>query len=289
MKKNTTRWRSLLYVPGNVDRFISKAQDRGADAIVLDLEDSVPDHEKLAARSMTSDEIPALATGPSDILVRINDSLRLAVPDLEAVVKPGLRGIFVPKCEAAEKVRLISDVVSELELEQGLPAGEVGMVAMIESPRGLQNVHEIAKADTRLRGIILGSEDFATATGMQPTPEALLSPRQQIVFAAHAAGIAAYGLLDSVANYSDTNGLAALARRARAFGFCGATCVHPAAVEPLNVGFMPSEKELDWAKRVVSTMEEAYAQNTGAAKLDGRMIDKPMLIRAQKILAYSAH
>lgn len=282
---NQPRWRSLLYVPGNNERFIGKAQTRGADAVVLDLEDSVPDHEKAAARAMTAAALPSLAEGPSDLLVRINGGLRLAVPDLEAVVQPGLRGIFVPKCEAAEKLRLLSEMLFDLEAERGLPVGEIALVAMIETPRGLENVHDIARADPRVCGMILGSEDFATATGMQPTPEALLAPRQQIVFAAHAAGIAPLGLLDSVANYGDAEHLAAVARRARAFGFRGATCVHPAAVAPLNAAFLPSDEETDWAKRVVAAMEEAHAQGRGAATLDGRMIDKPMLDRARDILA----
>ncbi|MCR4265389.1 CoA ester lyase [Nitratireductor sp. ZSWI3] len=278
-------WRSLLYVPGNNERFIARAQSRGAGAIVLDLEDSVPDDRKAEARDMTAAAIGDLREGPSRLMVRINGGLRLAVPDLEAVVQPGLAALFVPKCEAGEKLRLISDLVSELEAERGMPVGAVGLVAMIESPRGLHSADRIACADRRVRALILGSEDFATAAGMMPTPEALLLPRQQIVFAARAAGIVPLGLLDSVANYRDAEHVAAVAQRARAFGFRGATCVHPNMVPILNAAFRPSAAETDWARGVLHAMDAAHAAGRGAAVFEGRMVDKPMLDRAREILA----
>lgn len=183
MERYAHRWRSLLYVPGNNEKFIAKAQSRGADAIVLDLEDSVPDDRKASARDITAAALPELGGGPSRLLVRINGGLRLAVPDIEAVVQPGLSALFVPKCEAAEKLRLLSDLLYELEAERGLQAGSIGLVAMIETPLGLENAHPIARADPRVCALILGSEDFATSAGLAPTPEALLLPRQQLVFA----------------------------------------------------------------------------------------------------------
>ena len=276
-------WRSLLYVPGNNARFLAKAQERGADALILDLEDSVPDSCKNDARAMVAARIPELRQGPSDLLVRINAGLRHAVADLEVVVQPGLQAVFVPKCNAPEKLVLLAELIGELEVEGDMPGGSVGLVAMIETPRGLEAVMEIAKAHERLCALVLGSEDFATACGMQPLPEALLHARQKLVFAARAASIVPLGLLDSVANYSDTS-LAASVQRSKQFGFSGATAVHPGAVATLNAEFCPSADELSWARRVVTAMEEALRSGRGAASLHGRMIDKPVYRRAQAIL-----
>ncbi|KPB00804.1 HpcH/HpaI aldolase/citrate lyase family protein [Ahrensia marina] len=276
-------WRSLLYVPANVPRFLDKAQNRDADAIILDLEDSVPDSLKDEARRTLSTYWPQLKAGPSDLIVRINADLRRAIRDMEMAVQPGLSALYLPKVTSPEMVRQYAAIVEELEVERQMSVGSVRLIALIETPAALEAAFEIASADERLAGLSLGSEDFATACGMLPKPENLHYARQRIVFAARAAGIAPLGLLDSVANM-DKNGREALITRSREFGFEGATAIHPDLVPFLNDGFMPSRAEKGWARGVVQALEEAEANGTGAALYKGNMVDRPMLLRAKAIL-----
>lgn len=279
-------WRSLLYVPGNNEKFLSRALDRGADALVLDLEDSVPEEQKSNARTTVAKWIGRQSAVHAAICVRINSPLRHAVADLEAVVLPGLQAIMIAKCETAEKVALIGELVGELEDERGLIPGSVALIALIETPGGLACATQIAQASPRVCALVLGSEDFANACGMLPTRETLALAKQQLVFAARRAGIAPLGLMDSVADYSSGD-LEQLVKRSKNFGFSGSTCVHPKLVDHLNSGFRPTAQELDNAHRVVQAMEAAAKQGAGAASLDGKMIDAPLLERAQRIIATS--
>lgn len=281
-------WRSLLYVPANNERFLAKAGERGADAVVLDLEDSVPPADKDGARSMCREAIDRLAAAPCDVVVRVNGPLRLAVRDLEAVVRPGVAALFLPKVETAGGLRALDEVVSELEVEAGMEVGATGLVPMLESPDSLFNAREIAGASPRNVAMILGSEDIATAAGFEPSAETLLHPKLQVAFAAKAVGLLALGMLDSVAAISEPETTREIAVRSARFGFDGATCVHPAIVEILNEAFSPSEEQLELARRTVEAMEAAWAEGRGAARLDGRMIDMPMLTRARALLRKAA-
>ncbi|SMY09994.1 HpcH/HpaI aldolase/citrate lyase family protein [Flavimaricola marinus] len=276
-------WRSLLYVPANVPAFVHKAQSRGADALILDLEDSVADNAKQAARKMLSENWEALRSGPSDLIVRINAPLRDAVRDLEAVVRPGLVGIYLPKITSPDHLRILAALVSELEAERDMPAGGIGLVPMIETPSALEQAFPIATASPQVVAITLGGEDLATACHMTPTPEALFAPRQRIVLAARAAGISPLGLLDSPANL-DSSGLAELAVRSRQFGFDGAAVIHPAAIDPLNTGFLPDDAEIAEARRIVEALDNANSQGRASARIGTRMIDLAMRRRAEAII-----
>ncbi|MEM9394574.1 MAG: CoA ester lyase [Pseudomonadota bacterium] len=277
-------WRSLLYVPGNNERFLSKAQSRGADALILDLEDSVPDDRKSEARKMVSDAIEPLAKGPSALVVRINGGVRAAVADLEKVVRPGLSAVMISKCETPEKPAVIGEILSDLEAERGLPLGKIALIALVETPGGLADASRIAHSDSRLAAMLLGSEDFATACRMDPSQDTLKLAKQSIIYAARSAGLAPLGLLDTVANFSEAD-LVGLVERSKQFGFSGSTCVHPRVVNALNDGFQPSVEEIREAQRIVAAMAEANKKGRGAASLDGRMIDAPLLKRAQDTLA----
>ncbi|ESR27378.1 HpcH/HpaI aldolase/citrate lyase family protein [Lutibaculum baratangense] len=283
--RNLPSWRSLLYVPANNERFVAKAGDRGADAVVLDLEDGVPPDEKAEARRMCREAIDRLAAAARcDVVVRVNAPLRLAVRDLEAVVRPGVRAIFVPKVETAGGLKAIAEIVSELEAEAGMEVGATGLVPMLETPGSLFEARAIAGASPRNVAMVLGSEDLATEAGFEPSAETLLHPKLQVAFAAKAEGLLALGLLDSVAAISEPEKTREVARRSARFGFDGATCVHPGIVPVLNEAFSPSEEQLDLARRTVEAMEAAWAEGRGAARLDGRMIDMPMLTRARALL-----
>ena len=276
-------WRSLLYVPGDNARFLDRAQSRGADALILDLEDGVGPDCKDAARALVAERLPGLAAGPADLCVRVNGTLLELARDLPAAVAPGVAAVLLPKVEDAGTVRFVAEAMAEIEAERDI-AAEIAIVALAESPAALPNLFSIATAHRRVAGMILGSEDFAAACGMTPSEEALRGAKQQLVHAARAAGIAPLGLLGSVADAmgEDVEGMAT---RSRACGFSGATAVHPGMVAALNRGFAPGEGDIAWAEAVVAAMDAARAEGRGAARVDGRMVDRPVEARARAILA----
>ncbi|HEY8417137.1 MAG TPA: CoA ester lyase [Limnochordales bacterium] len=284
VEKGLPVWRSLLYVPAHVERFVEKAHTRGADAVILDLEDSVPPAEKEAARQRAAEAVRELAGHGVDALVRINSPLRLAVRDLEAVVRPGLVAIAVPKVLGAAHIRLLSAAVAELEAERGIPPGTIGFIGLIETVEALWQVREIAAADPRMMALILGTEDFAAQAGMDPDGEGLLHAKLHLVLAARVAGIIPLGLAASVADFGDAGRLAEVARRSRRLGFEGATCIHPAQVPILNEAFSPSPDEVNQAQKLVEAYEQAVAQGLGALALAGRMVDEPVVRRARRLL-----
>lgn len=286
MKRTFPVWRSALFVPVNVERFVAKATERGADALIIDLEDSIPLSQKDAARGLVTEVVQRFTDqGHSDIIVRINQPLELAVRDLEAAVIPGVDAIMITKVEGPDHLRLLDELVSRLEESRGLPAGRILFVGLIEAPGPLAQAHAIARATPRLVGLSLGAEDYATAIGAKPTEETMLLPKQQIVQAACAAGIMPLGTISSVADFADLEGYRRIVRRSADFGFVGAACIHPALVPILNKGFSPSAEEIQQAERVVALNREAAAQGRASFAIDGKMIDIPIVQRAEALLA----
>jgi citrate lyase subunit beta/citryl-CoA lyase len=277
-------WRSLLFVPANNERFIDKAHRRGADAIILDLEDSVPALEKAAARVMLLAAAGKVSVNGADVLVRINAGWRLAVRDLEAAINPAIAAIVVPKVCSGEQLLAICEIISELELESGMDIGSTGLVALVESPAALPRLEEIANSTQRLRAMILGSEDFSAATGMIPNGENLLFANQQVLFAARAAGLLPLGYVGSIAEYSDRDAFKKTIVQARNMGFRGGFCIHPGQVDVMNEGFSPSSLEVDDARGLIKAYREAVAAGRGATEFQGRMVDAPVVARAEEIL-----
>jgi len=279
-------WRSGLFVPVNVERFLAKASERGADAIQLDLEDSISPADKPDARRKVEAAVARLRReGRSDVLVRINQPLEDAVRDLEAAVIPGVAAIIVTKVEGPDHLRLLDELVSRLEQRRGMPAGGIRFVALIEAPGPLAQAHAIARATPRTVALSLGAEDYATAIGGEPTEEVLLMPKQQILQAATAAGLMPLGTISTVANYSDIEAYAQVVRRSARFGFVGASAIHPAQVPALNAGFSPTPEAVAQAERIVRMDREAAAEGRGSFALDGKMIDIPIVRRAEALLA----
>ncbi len=278
-------WRSTLYVPGNVAKFIDKAHERGADCVLVDLEDSVPPAEKPMARAMLPETMKKVAQGGADVAVRINRPLRLALPDIEAAVRPGLAALFITKTESVQHLRLLDEAVSELERERGMPPGGVGFGAMIEHPRALAHLHDIAEHGPRLVAMMLGGEDFALETGAVPNAESLELPKRLVAFAAQAHGVPAIGILGTVADYSDPAAYRESAERARRFGFSGGTCVHPGLVQALNDAFTPGADEVAYARKLIAADEKAAAEGRGSFAVDGKMIDVPVIDRARRLIA----
>ena len=280
-------WRSILYVPGNVPKFIDKAHERGADCVLVDLEDSVQPAQKPEARAMLPDTMVKVARGGADVAVRINRPLRLAIPDIEAAVRPGLSALFVTKTEGVQHLRLLDEVVSELERERGMKVGSVGFAAMIEHPRALTELNDIAERGPRVIAMMLGGEDFALETGSVPGDETLELPKRMVAFAAQAHGVPVIGILGTVADYSDPTAYRKSAERARRFGFSGGTCIHPGLVASLNEAFTPTADEVAYARKLIAADEKAAAEGRGSFSVDGKMIDIPVIVRARRLIQRS--
>ena len=278
-------WRSILYVPGNVPKFIDRAHERGADCVLVDLEDSVQPAQKPEARAMLPETMKKVVRGGADVAVRINRPLRLAVPDIEAAVRPGLSALFITKTEGVHHLRLLDEIVTELEKERGMPVGGVGFAAMIEHPRALTHIDDIAEHAPRLVAMMLGGEDFALQTGSVPGDETLELPKRMVAFAAQAHDVTMIGILGTVADYSDPVAYKKSAERARRFGFSGGTCVHPGLVSALNEAFAPGIDEVAQARKLIQADAEAAAAGRGSFQIDGKMIDIPVIERARKLLA----
>jgi citrate lyase subunit beta/citryl-CoA lyase len=281
-------WRSLLFVPVTAQRFVAGAARRGADAIILDLEDSVAGSEKARARTLVPEAAEIVSRGDADVVVRINRPLRLAVRDIEAAVGPRVLALALPKTDSAEHVRLLAEIVDEVEAERGLAPGTTRLIAMVETAAAFFRLAEIAGAHPRLCALNLGAEDFATSAGIMAEPEALTLPKQMAVFAARAAGIMPLGFIGSIAEFHDLDGFRRTIRRSRRFGFIGASVIHPSQVPILNEEFRASPEEVDHAGRVVAAYDKALAEGVGAVTVDGKMIDVPVVERARLLLKREA-
>jgi citrate lyase subunit beta / citryl-CoA lyase len=281
-------WRSLLFVPVTQRRFVDGAAKRGADAIILDLEDSVAPSEKERARTLVPEAAEIVARGGADVVVRINRPLRLAVRDIEAAVGPGVLALALPKTENAEHVRLLAEIVDEVERERGIAPGTTRLIAMVETAAALFRIAEIARADPRLVGLNVGAEDFALSAGILPEAEGLLMPKQLCVFAARAAGIMPMGFIGTVADFRDLDAFRETIRRSRRLGFVGASVIHPSQIPILNEEFRPGAQELDHARRVLAAYDQALAEGVGAVTVDGKMIDVPVVERARLLVEREA-
>jgi citrate lyase subunit beta/citryl-CoA lyase len=271
------RLRSLLYVPGHSERFIAKAHERGADAIVIDLEDAVPEADKDAARSALATTVPSVGQNGATVFVRINAGVRQR-DDTLAACRAGAIGIMVAKAKSSAALDALAGTLRAEEAKLGRAA--MSFLALVEDPAALLDARSIA-GNHRVIGLLLGSEDLATELGATPTPDVLRYPKLLLHYAAKAEGKLSFGVLQSSADYTDLDALAAAAAEAKAHGFDGATCVHPSAIPVLNAGFSPSDAERNWAERVLA----AAAEKPGAFQLDGKMVDAPIIARARKLLS----
>ncbi|MBV8398444.1 MAG: CoA ester lyase [Acetobacteraceae bacterium] len=281
-------WRSLLYVPVINPRFVEKAAGSGADAVILDLEDSVPPSEKDRARTLLANASREAARGGADIVVRVNRPWRLLVRDLEATIIAGVAALALPKVESAEHAQAIAEIVGELESERGLAPGSVRLLAMIETAAGFFRIEAIARSHPRVVALTIGAEDLALSLGMLPEAEGLFYPNQQAVFAARAAGILPLGFIGTVAEYKDLAAFRATVQRSRRLGFMGAACIHPSQIGILNEAFAPSGEEVRRAERMVAAYDAAIADGRGAVEFEGRMIDIPVVERARQTLERAA-
>lgn len=278
--------RSKLFVPGSRPELFAKALASEADGISLDLEDAVQESRKAEARATVAEFLRATPPAPSGkvIIVRVNG---LATPhfeaDVQAVAWPALDLLNLPKPESADDVRAACAMLARVEAERGI-ARPIGILANIESPRGLRCAADIATADPRVVGLQLGFADLLEPLGIdRKDPAAIQHLQLAVRLAAGEAGLWAYDA--AFGDVKDPEGYRREAEAARRLGYLGKTCIHPSQVALANDVFRPSDKEIAHALRVVEAAGEAKATGVGAFVVDGKMIDVPFAKRAEAIVA----
>ena len=275
--------RSLLFMPGNRPNMLEKGATLPADALVLDLEDSVPPEEKPNARGVVSEFLPKLAG--KRLFVRVNGmQTQWVKDDIKAVTSKYLLGISIGKMESAEMARELSAILLAEERRVGLADGHTKVIAWIETAKGIAHVREIAQASPRILGLAFGAEDFTADMGITRTKtgEEVALAKGLTAIAARAADVLAFDTPDP--DYKDIPGLIAEANRAKAMGFTGKFVIHPAQIGPVNDVFRPTQAEVDYARKVVAAFDEARIKGSAAVGLEGKMIDTPVWKRAMQLL-----
>ena len=283
--------RSRLIMPVNVKEFVNKAYLRNADAVVLDLEDSVPASQKLTSRELIKDYIHIAAKGGSDTLVRVNHTEQLLMGDIEATIWPGLAGIMLPKVESAKQVMAVDQVITKLEQQRGLPIGKITIGVIVETAKGYLKLEEIAQASDRIDSITLGNEDFSLDTGIELSEETyygLLIPRIQVVLVARSIGRIPMGLMGSLANFRDYDSYENNAKLAYKHGYLGASCIHPRNVEILNRSFSPAQKDIEHSLEIKELFEKGIKEGRASVALNGKMIDYVHFEKANRIIERAA-
>lgn len=277
--------RALLYMPGDDRRKIEKATTLGVDCICTDLEDGTAISKKAEAREVIARAMRELDFGRSERCIRINSiGSGFEKDDLAAALDARPDTIVVPKVESADQVKWVSGEIESYELSNGLPTGNIRLLAGLETAKSVVNLKKIAGADPRLEALIFGGEDFAASIGATRSPEAteLLYARQAVVTTCAAYEIQAIDIV--YIDFRDTEGLRREAHQGAAWGFAGKQIIHPAQVEPTQEAFTPTDEAIAYARRVVETFETSQQEGKGAYALDGKMIDMPLLKSAQNVL-----
>ncbi len=273
-----------MFVPGNNPAMMQDAFIYGPDSIMLDLEDSVTMAEKDTARLLVHHALKTIDYGNTEMVVRINPlNTPYGKKDIEAVVKAGVHVIRMPKTETAEEVVEVEREIERVERELGC-VGRTQIMAAIESTLGVVNAYAIATASKRMMGIALGAEDYSANLKTQRSPEGmeLLLARQTIVVAARAAGIDA---LDTV--YSNLNDMDTFRKEVeliKQLGFDGKSIINPRQIEVVNEVFAPKEKEIQKSLTILAAIKEAEQRGSGVIAVNGKMVDRPVVIRAQRTI-----
>ena len=281
---HTGPFRTLLFAPGNHPRRVEKALCLKADAVILDLEDAVAIAEKVATRAIVVDALQSERYGLGYVRVNAYDT-DFCFGDLLVVVAKGVDGIVLPKVETSAQLRSVDWVVSQLEREKRLPAGGIDIIPIIETGKGVANVHDIASAGTRIKRLSFGAGDYTKDMAMRWTRHEgeLAHARAEIAVASRAAGLEAP--LDTVwIHIKETDGCIKSAELVCDMGYQGKLCIHPDQVDPVNAVFTPSDDDVDFAEKVVKAFEEAEAQGLASIQVDGYFVDYPIVDQAQRTL-----
>ncbi len=278
--------RSRLYVPGNNPKMIPPAGLYNSDVISLDLEDSVAPDFKTDARMLVSEALKNIDFGPRvEVTVRINP---LSTPfgkwDIRQIVGEKLDGIYIPKVESREDVIQVDEMVTDQEERKGLPIGRIKLFATLETCKGIMNAYEIARCSKRLEALTIGGEDLTADLGGERTPDGLAinTARQIVVMAAKASGIQA---IDTVySDFADMEGLRKETEMIRIMGYDGKAAIHPNQIEVIHSVFNPTPEQIRYAVKVQMAIEEAKKKGSGVIALGAKMIDRPVVLKAEKIL-----
>ncbi|HER5546194.1 citrate (pro-3S)-lyase subunit beta [Streptococcus pyogenes] len=277
--------RTMMFVPGANAAMLRDAPLFGADSVMFDLEDSVSLKEKDTSRALVHFALKTFDYSSVETVVRVNGLDSCGALDIEAVVLAGVNVIRLPKTETAQDIVDVEAVIERVERENSIEVGRTRIMAAIESAEGVLNAREIAKASKRLIGIALGAEDYVTnmKTRRYPDGQELFFARSMILHAARAAGIAA---IDTV--YSDVNnteGFQNEVRMIKQLGFDGKSVINPRQIPLVNEIYTPTEKEIDHSKQVIWAIREAESKGSGVISLNGKMVDKPIVERAERVIA----
>lgn len=280
--------RSWMFVPGHRQRMIDKALGLNADAIMLDIEDGVAPSEKDTARKNIGESLgQKKASGAPARYVRINAIGHPRMDaDLDAVVRPGLEGLVLPKVDTVAEARKVDAILTDRESKRRMPSGGIKLLIAIESPKGLLNAPAIAASSSRVTGLMFGAEDFGREIGLPAVREGeardLIFARSAMVIAAASAHVQA---IDGVwVDLNDGAGLLGFARQSRRLGFSGMSCIHPSQVDAINATFSPTAEEIDYCQRVLQAFEEANARGDGSIAFGGQLIDRPIIERARRTI-----
>ena len=277
--------RSMLFLPGNTPNIIQNAEILGADAVILDLEDAVAPTEKDSARILVRNAMRYMGFGKCEVIVRINSiDTDFWRKDLDAIIpqKPGL--IMPPKTATAQDVQTVDAYITELEAKLGMEPNTVGLIPLIETALGVENAFQIASASKRVKAIFLGGEDLTADLHCKRTKEGneINYARTRMVCAARAAGVEVYDT--PFTDVNDDEGIYTDAEYARSLGFTGKSAISPRHVKAINEVFSPSMKDIDYAYEVMEAIRIGKEQGKGAVALRGKMIDAPIVARAQQTI-----
>jgi citrate lyase subunit beta/citryl-CoA lyase len=272
----------MLYLPGNNPNMLTRGYLFGSDGLILDLEDAVAVSEKDTARILVREILRRGEFGPCEVTVRINGvDTDLWRDDLAAIVPCGIDGIRAPKVESPQTVRDLDEELSKIESASGVDVGRTKIFCLLETAFGVWNAYDIAKSSPRVAAIIPGGEDLAADLRTNRSAEGteLEWVRRMIVIAARAAGVDA---LDTVfPRVTDDDGLRREAEFIKALGYDGKSVIHPNQIAIIHDVFTPTEKEIETAKKIVQAAKDAAERGLGAVSVDGRMVDVPVVKRAE--------
>jgi citrate lyase beta subunit len=276
----------LLFAPGDDLRKLNKAAQSNADAVILELEDGIALGRKAIARQMVREAATSIDFGRRERLIRVNDvTTPFFHEDVLETIAARPDAYVLPKVESEEDIWRMCEMLDAAEQQRGWPAGGIGLIILIETPRGILNLREICDAETRLKAIIFGAEDYASFIGAQRTREAteVLFARSAIVNACGAYGLQAIDMV--FIDFNDDAGLEHECLQGKQQGFTGKQVIHPRQIDIVNRCFSPSEAEAAWAQRIVDGFKASHSEGKGAFALDGKMIDLPVVRQAERVLA----
>lgn len=278
----------MMFLPGNNPAMLQNAGIYGADSVIFDLEDAVSIYEKDSARNLVYHALTRLRY-PCEVAIRINHiQTPYGFKDLETVLpgKPDL--IRLPKAESADEIQTVAEMISKTEKKCGFEPGSIKMGAAIETAKGLRQAYAIATASPRMEFLAIGGEDFIAdmKTTRSKEGKELFVARSQLLLAAREAGIQAIDTVFADANDEET--FIAETLMIKGLGFDGKSVINPRQVRLVKEIFTPTEKEIKYAERVLVAYKEAMDRNSGVIALDGKMIDTPIVTRAERVLAYAA-